>query len=182
MRAMDVPVLAKRESGLVYDFSVWAEEVEQMKRGEFTSGSNGDIADGTFVANDTDLHSLAELAQRVRSKHSKIMNEVNINIKDGSAVLGLFVNKAMSEAPKVHILMAQEYFKMQTGKTLPIYVYDSKGGELTEYNPPKEERESIVTRLKESRRLHSSSLGYWLETEEKGHYESLHFGSENRKA
>ncbi len=61
---------------------------------------------------------------------------------------------------------------MQTGKTLPIYVYDSKGGELTEYNPPKEERESIVTRLKESRRLHSSSLGYWLETEEKGHYES----------
>ena len=209
VRAMDVPVLAKRESGLVYDFSVWAEEVEQMKRGEFTSGSstllvkgevvptyknmgflidgekaeafhiaesdsgsNGDIADGTFVANDTDLHSLAELAQRVRSKHSKIMNEVNINIKDGSAVLGLFVNKAMSEAPKAHILMAQEYFKMQTGKTLPIYVYDSKGGELTEYNPPKEERESIVTRLKESRRLHSSSLGYWLESEEKGHYES----------
>ena len=209
VRAMDAPVLAKRDFGLVYDFSIWAEEIEQMKKGMFTSGSstllvkgevvptyknmgflidgekaeafhiaesdsgsNGDIADGTFVANHTDLNSLAELAQRVRSKHSKIMNEVNINIKDSSAVLGLFVNKAKSEAPQAHILMAQEFLIIQTGKRLPIYVYDSKAGELTEYNPLKKERESLVARLNESRRFHSANLGYWLESEKEGCYKN----------
>lgn len=207
VRAMDNPMLVRRNRNLAYDFSIWAEEVELMKKGCFTSvsttllvkgekiptyknigflingkkaeafhfsesdsGSSGNISNGDFHANRTDIYSLEELTQRIRAKHSGVMNEVNLNIRTIDAVEGLFVNLAKSELPKAYILMAQEYFRMQTGRKLQIYTYDIEKGALEEYNPSKEEIEDLMTRLKNNKKLRSSNLGYWLDEDEEGIY------------
>ena len=218
VRAMDNPMLVRRNRNLAYDFSIWAEEVELMKKGCFTSvsttllvkgekvptyknigfiingkkteafhfsesdsGSSGNISNGDFHANRTDICSLEELTQRIRAKHSGVMNEVNLNIRTVDAVEGLFVNLAKSELPKAYILMAQEYFKMQTGRKLQIYTYDIEKGALEEYNPSKGEIEDLMTRLKNNKKLHSSEVGYWLDEDEEGIYKDYFLAQDERR-
>lgn len=124
------------------------------------SGSGGDFANGSFIANETDIYTLSELADRTRNEHLRGMNEVNVNVNSEDAFIGLFVNKTKSDMPKAQILLAQEYYKQQTGKTLPIYIYDSANGSLSSFNPSEKEKTDLINRLCEEKVIRSSSIYY----------------------
>lgn len=126
------------------------------------SGSMGDVIEGNFRANPTDLKSLSDLAARTRMKKLRDMNEVNINIKD-DAIIGLFVNKCPSDRPKAMILLAQEYYKLQTGKNLPIYSYDQSGGSLQPLEMNDDEKKMFLEKMQQSKKIHSSVVGYELD-------------------
>jgi len=123
-------------------------------------GKNG------FVATKTDISSLSELAEKTRNEGLRDMNEVNINVGP-DAYVGLFANKAPSDKPKAHILLAQEYYKQQTGKTLPIYIYDSDNGTLTSFNPDEKEKTDFIAKMCEEKKLRSSTICYKTDEEEK---------------
>lgn len=124
------------------------------------SGSSGDFEDGSFSASETDISTLSELAEKTRHEHLRDMNEVNINVNSEDAYVGLFVNKTKSDTPKAQILLAQEYYKQQTGKTLPIYIYDSANGSLSSFNPSEKEKTDLINRLCEEKVIRSSSIYY----------------------
>lgn len=145
---------------------------------EMDSGSKGNVKDGSFSANETDINNLSELAGKTRSEHLKYMNEVNINLNSEDAYIGLFVNKAKSERPKAQILLAQEYYKQQTGKVLPIYTYDSDSGSLTPFNPSEKEKTEFINRMCEERVIRSSGIGY--EVDEGNRQEEKQFDYSDR--
>ncbi|MDR1693973.1 MAG: hypothetical protein LBR70_02110 [Lactobacillaceae bacterium] len=153
---------------------------------EMDSGSSGNTKDGNFVANKSDIHTLSELAEKTRNEHLRSMNEVNININSEEAYVGLFVNKAMSDRPKAQIMLAQEYYKQQTGKTLPIYIYDSADGSLVSFNPNEKEKTDFINKMREEKMIRSSAICY--KVDEGNRYEERHFdyldrtGKENPKS
>lgn len=198
VRAMDEPSLRRNDSGLFYDFSVWADEVDIARNDGLTSlsstllvpgekiptyknmgfllnsekadiihvadsdsGSSGNIADGSFSVNQTDLKTLSDLAAKTRAEKLRDMNEVNVNIKE-DAIVGLFVNKCPSERPKAMILLAQECYKLQTGKELPIFTYDQVNGNLQLQEMGKAEKKDFLERMRQSKKIHSAVIGYTL--------------------
>ena len=146
-------------------FIVNSEKAEIVHVSDKDSGSSGNITDGTFFANKTDLHTLSELADRTREKNLSDMNEVNINIKD-DAIVGLFFNKALSDhRSKAFVLMAQEYYKMQTGVELPIFIYDTEKGDLQPLNMSDKEKTDFLNDMKKENIIRSLTISYDLYTD-----------------
>lgn len=145
-------------------FIINSEKAEIVHVADMDSGSSGNITDGTFSANKTELHSLSDLAEKTRKEKLHDMNEVNINIKD-DAIAGLFVNKAPSDRTKAFILMAQEYYKMQTGVDLPVFVYDKSEGNLQQLNMSNEEKMTFLSAMRKENQIRSLTIGYDLDTD-----------------
>lgn len=124
---------------------------------ESDSGSKGTEEDGTFSANETDIHSLEELEATIKNKHSRCMNEVNINMRE-NAYVGLFANKSQAQLP--NILLAQKYYELQTGINLPIFIYDYENGELEEFDISLEEKANIVRNAINNKKLNSAKFFY----------------------
>lgn len=143
-------------------FLLNSEKADIIHVADSDSGSMGNVADGDFVANPTDLKTLSDLAAKTRTEKLRDMNEVNVNIKD-DAIVGLFVNKCLSERPKAIILLAQEYYKLQTGKELPIFTYDQANGNLQPLEMSKEEKKDFLEKMCQSKKIHSSVVGYTLD-------------------
>lgn len=145
-------------------FIINSEKAEIVHVADMDSGSSGNITDGTFSANKTELHSLSDLAEKTKKEKLHDMNEVNINIKD-DAIAGLFVNKAPSDRTKAFILMAQEYYKMQTGIELPVFVYDINKGDLQPLNMSNEEKKDFLSAMRKENQIRSLTIGYDLDTD-----------------
>ena len=196
VRAMDLPQLIKYNNDLMYDFTVWAEEIDIAKNDKLTcisstllvadeqihtykglgfiinsehaeivhvadsdSGSKGNILYGNFSANETNLHSLSDLADKTKKEHLYNMNEVNVNIGE-DAIIGLFINKSVSNRLTAFILMAQEYYKMHTGITLPIFVYDKNNGTLEALDISDQEKNDILNSEKQKNTIKSLTICY----------------------
>lgn len=132
---------------------------------ETDSGSVGEFKNGDFVANKTDINTLSELAEKTRNEHLRCMNEVNINVNSEEAYVGLFVNKCKSNRPKAYILLAQEYYKQQTGKVLPIYTYDSDNGTLTPFNLTEKEKTDFISKMCEEKVIRTPDICYEIDGE-----------------
>lgn len=145
-------------------FLVNSEKAEIIHVSAYDSGSSGNIIYDNFTANSTDLKSLSDLVIRTRLEKLKDMNEVNVAIKD-EAIIGLFVNKCYSERPKAKILLAQEYYKLQTGKKLPIFTYDSHDSSLIPLKMRGEEKKDFLEKMHKSKVIYSSVIGYELYSE-----------------
>lgn len=126
---------------------------------EQDSGSNGNELNNDFKANASDIDSLNELENIIKQKHENVMNEVNINIHD-DAIVGLFANMSLSNRNAAIILLAQKYFFMQTGKELPIYVYNYKEGFLSPLNMSQEEKIQFIEQCIENKIIMSSDIFY----------------------
>jgi len=147
-------------------FLLNSEKADIIHVADSDSGSMGNIADGNFFANQTDLKNLSDLVSKTRTEKLRDMNEVNVNIKD-DAIVGLFVNKCPSERPKALILLAQEYYRQQTGKELPIFIYDQSNGDLQQLEMNKGEKKDFLGRMHQKNvpgeKIHSTLVGYTLD-------------------
>lgn len=144
-------------------FLLNSDETEVKHISETDSGSSGNDKNGDFRANDSNIGSLSELADIIRSKREKVMNEINVNMRE-NAYVGLFANKAIGQIPLSRILLAQKYYELQTGNILPIYIYDSEKGILENYDISLEQKYDIVKKLFDDKVLRSTSIFY--ETED----------------
>ena len=143
------------------------------------SGS-GVTNQGDFVANETELKSLSDLVEKTKKEKLKDMNEVNINIKD-DAIIGLFVNKCPSERPKTLTLLAQEYYKLHTGKELPIFIYDTANGKIEAWKMNDEEKNKFIQEMLQKRTIRSSMVCYDLDTEYTQEYKSIDCNKSNNQ-
>lgn len=132
---------------------------------EEDSGSCGNELNGDFQANKTDINSLDELESRIKQKHQNVMNEINVNIND-DAIIGLFANKSISNRTMANIILAQKYFIMQTGKELPIYMYDNKAGCLFPLIMNQNEKAQFIKKCIEDKIILTSDIYYETENEE----------------
>ena len=98
-------------------FIINSDQAEIVHVSDMDSCSCGSTKNGDFSACASELSTLAELADKTRKEKLTEMNEVNINIKN-DAIIGLFFSRR--DRPKAQVLLAQEYYKMHTGKELPI--------------------------------------------------------------
>lgn len=146
-------------------FLLNSDETEVRHVSETDSGSNGNDKNGDFRANNSNIGSLSELANIIRSKHEKVMNEINVNMRE-NAYVGLFANKAIGQVPLSRILLAQKYYELQTGIILPIYIYDSEKGILENYDISLEQKYDIVKKLFDDKVLRSTSIFYETENGE----------------
>lgn len=156
-------------------FLINSEKVDIRHVSEVDSGSCGNEKDGTFHANETNIHSLDELYATIKSKHPKDMNEVNVNMRE-DAYVGLFANNSQVQLPK--ILLAQKYYELQTGIRLPIFIYDRETGKIDELNIPLEEKSNIVQTALENKKIRSTGIFY--ETEA-GEYKRTDYLEEIKK-
>ena len=127
-------------------FFINADKVDAFHIAKSDSGSRGDVKLNDFKANQADFKTLDELALSIRQEHSQKLNEVNINMESTEAYVGLFTGPG--ERPRATALLAQEYYEKQTGKVLPIAIYDAQQGTLTSYSPNSNEREYLLNILK----------------------------------
>ncbi len=146
-------------------FLLNSDETEVKHISETDSGSSGNDKNGDFRANDSNIGSLSELADIIRSKREKVMNEINVNMRE-NAYVGLFANKAIGQIPLSRILLAQKYYELQTGNILPIYIYDSEKGILENYDISLEQKYDIVKKLFDDKVLRSTSIFYETENGE----------------
>ncbi len=144
-------------------FLIDSEKADVRHISESDSVSNGNEKDGDFSANGTNIQSLSELATIVQTKHQKVMNEVNINMRE-NAYIGLFANKATSPRVVANIILAQKFYEMQTGDKLPIYIYDSKEGNLNNLNISIDEKNRIIQELLDNKQIRSSNVFYETES------------------
>lgn len=144
---------------------------------ESDSGSNGNELNGDFRANPSNIGSLDELEAIIKTKHLNVMNEVNINISY-DAIIGLFATTIISEITMANIILAQRYFFMQTGKELPIYMYDCKIGYLFPLNLSEDEKMHFIQQCIENGKLRTSIIFY--ETEKDDIKEEDFFNLENK--
>lgn len=149
----------------VIGFLINSDEADVRHVAETDSGSRGNEKDGDFTAAPTDIQSLTELKNRIKSKHGNVMNEVNINMRE-NAYVGLFSNKTPSQMIIAKILLAQKYYELQAGTVLPIYIYDVKRGELEELDITLEEKANIIEECLKNKKIHSSSIFYETQTGE----------------
>ena len=127
-------------------FFINADKVDAFHITKSDRGSRGDVELNDFKANQADFKTLDELALSIRQEHSQKLNEVNINMESTEAYVGLFTGPG--ERPRATALLAQEYYEKQTGKVLPIAIYDAQQGTLTSYSPNSNEREYLLNILK----------------------------------
>ncbi len=96
------------------------------------SGSSGNVAEGTFMANKADFNTLTELANFIKSNNYSTMNEVNINL-NLDAVIGLVILKCAREDLLLkNMLIVKSCIKDLTGIDYPIYEYDGFLGKISE--------------------------------------------------
>ncbi len=126
---------------------------------EQDSGSCGNEQNGDFRANSSSINSLDELENIIKQKHQNVMNEVNINISS-DAIVGLFANMCSSNMTMINIILAQKYFMMQTGKELPIFMYDVKAGYLVPLNINENEKNQFIQQSIENKKIRTSSIYY----------------------
>ena len=91
---------------------------------------------------------MEELAGIIHQTKPGAMNEVNanFNLED---LIGLFANEARSPNNKLLALMTARHFK-EKGLELPLYVYDTKEGKLSNYNPSTEEIKGLIEQVNSS--------------------------------
>lgn len=91
--SLSTTLLVPKESIHTYKsmgFLVNSDRADVRHIAETDSGSSGNEKSGDFHANASDIKSLEELQKIIKNKHSKEMNEVNINMRE-NAYVGLFI-------------------------------------------------------------------------------------------
>lgn len=162
-------------------FIINSDQAEIVHVSDMDSGSCGSTKNGDFSACASELSTLAELADKTRKEKLTEMNEVNINIKN-DAIIGLFFSK--SDRPKAQVLLAQEYYKMHTGKELPIFMYDPDKGTLEALEISAAEKKEFLLAMKPY--LKTLTIGYYLDSDytqeekQKTLYENGHDFPESR--
>lgn len=132
---------------------------------ESDSGSSGNEKDGNFSANKSDIKTLDELQEKIKSEHSNIMNEVNINMRE-NAYVGLFARKVDNQRLIAQILLAQKTYELQAGVSLPMFIYDSQTGTLDNLDLTLEEKACIIQNCIGNKTLRSSGICYETESGE----------------
>ena len=145
-------------------FIINSDKVEIVHVCERDSCSSGNIDTGNFFAAQTDLKTLPELAQRTRDKKLKELNEVNINIRNPDAFIGLFLSvgrEGISKMPSfytAYLLMAQEYYKMYAGIELPLFEYNAEKSSLSPLIISEKEKREIL--LQNKKTWKTLTIGY----------------------
>jgi hypothetical protein len=124
--------------GFIFDSA----QTEVVHVADSDSGSSG--GEGDFWANATDLDSIGQLADHIKTEHPAQMNEVNAHIPD-EAVRGLFA--VNNKTPKIDALVAKHHYEQQAAGRLPIFLYDAHAGELQPWNPSQEEIDGLVAAI-----------------------------------
>lgn len=131
------------------------------------SGSSGDIQRGDFFANNSDFDDIQGLSNYIKDNNSTIMNEVNV-VASLDSVLGLFINKCgqhqylLSQA-----LVIQKFLNHMLDIEYPIYLYDSKCGNIERIELTVELQEEIMSNLK------TKNIFYWLDNYNEPVFECL---------
>ena len=132
-------------------------KVEVGHLAEMDSGSSGNSKDGTFHANLTEVKTLDELADLIKIKKNKIMNEVNINMHE-DAYVGLFFNKCNSPRLLANVILAGKALEIQTGIQFPIYMYDYENGILENVKLNSKEKMDYIEKCIEGKILRTSQI------------------------
>lgn len=146
-------------------FLVNSEKVDVRHVSETDSLSCGNDKSGDFHASQSDIQSLDELKNAIKTKHENVMNEVNVNMKE-NAYIGLFARKVDNQKLISRVLLAQKYYELQTSMSLPIYIYDAQQGTLENLNISLEEKASIIQNCLDNKVLRSSGIFYETESGE----------------
>ena len=146
-------------------FLINSEETKLIHIAERDSGSFGEISKGDFHASGDSLTSLDALSEQIRTeggRHS--MNEVNVSMKD-NAYIGVFTN---TDKRSIALgIMLQKLGEIQTGKKLPLYMYEKQKGKLTNLDFSIEQKINIIKECLQNKRIASSDIYYQLGEEEK---------------
>lgn len=114
---------------------------------ELDSGSSVD-ADGSLIANETNLRTVSELAELTHATHTAYMNEVNVTLPE-RAVRGLFVTSY--SRPKLDALVTRQHIQTLGKGELPLFLYDQKQGALLTWEPSAEEVTELLSTVRTER-------------------------------
>lgn len=143
-----------------YGFLINSEKADLIHIAERDSGSSGETAKGDFHAYAESLTTLDELTEQIRSeggKHS--MNEVNVCMKD-NAYVGVFANP--DKRSIAFAIIMQKLNEIQKAKTLPLYMYEKKQGQLTSLDLDIEQKIDIIRECIQNKRLATADIYYQL--------------------
>jgi len=119
------------------------------------SGSSGDIQNGDFFANNSDFDNIENLSNYISDNNSTVMNEINV-IASLDSVVGLFFNKCLQQEYLLsQIFIIQRFLKHMVDIEYPIYLYDSKDGNIEKVELTAELQEQIISNLK------TKNIFYW---------------------
>ena len=158
--SLSTTLLVKGEKVQTYKgigFLINSDKVEVFHINKQDNGSHGDIKQGNFSANPADFATLPELAEQIRKDHLHDYNECKINMESTDAYVGLFAGSL--DRQKAFAILAQQYYYTQTGKELPIYVYDYQASTLTPFKPTQQEKEDLFKTIKSSKCAWETSDG-----------------------
>lgn len=118
---------------------------------ETDSGSNGNVKDGDFRANPTNIASLSQLNKYISEFNHYTMNEVNINFKQ-DAVVGLFaaspnVSKRIVPTNTLEVIEVQRYIREKYNTEMPIFIYSIDEGKLYPYKPSPEKITELLSNI-----------------------------------
>ena len=117
-------------------------EIEHVAETDSLSSTDND---GNLQAHQTDLTTLAELAERARTDGSGEKNEVNINDLRMDALRGLFTVDAA--APRLTACATRQHLAAQGYGSLPLFVYDQKHGSLQPWVPSSDEVHALLQQI-----------------------------------
>lgn len=105
------------------------------------SGSNGQGKD--FRAAESNITSLAELAEAIKDNPTPPMNEVNASFREPNLV-GIFANEADKPTNKLDAWFARYHMTERMDKQLPLYIYDTSVGAIQQWEPTLEEIKILI--------------------------------------
>ena len=141
-----------------YGFLIDSEKTDLIHIAERDSGSSGETSKGDFHAYAKSLTSLDALSEQILvegGKHS--MNEVNVCMKD-NAYVGVFTN--LDKRSIAFGIILQKLNEFQIGKTLPLYMYEKKHGQLTTLDLDIEQKIDIIKECLQNKRLATADIYY----------------------
>ena len=142
-------------------FIINSDNVDVRHICETDSISSGNEKNGDFSAAPTNVKTLTELKEIIKTKHNDEMNEVNINMRE-NAYIGLFMSFSGVANKRLiaRTLLAQKYYELQTGEVLPIFHYDFKSGCLEKFDMTLDEKISAIQQYIADKLLRTSSVSY----------------------
>jgi hypothetical protein len=100
------------------------------------SGSNG--MDDDSRATESNITSLAELAETIQQDPIPPMNEVNASFREANLV-GIFAKDAARPTNKLDAWLTRRHLTTEYGIELPLYLYDIEAGAIQQWEPTLEE-------------------------------------------
>ena len=175
VHVVELPGFQKGPQGFELDFSTWNYKLDRMESPEGMQTTSttllmegvpiplyirpvGFICDAETVQvenvnsedsgsghNPTNLHSLDDLREHIRSNPlNQQMNEVVATVRQGD-ILGLVIRKGITVASSLISFEAVRYLLRKKGLDLPVYEYDERTGTMQRYEEP--DRNALLEKL-----------------------------------